>query len=154
MSYEHPRTEIYQQPSSAFGATTESAQYRGPKGMKGQVRDICVYLTAAAVGTTTVPEIAVGTAAGLSEYARFRLGTTAIAGYATFPAPYRASVIAGDSQYGFSLLEDFAGHVKMSAAYTPAAYIPADAIFFISRVAGTGGSPAGTGSSFVIVDWF
>jgi hypothetical protein len=126
---------------------------KGPKGLKGQVRDISVTLTVAPVGTTSVPEICVGTAQGLSEYARFRLGTTAILGYTVVPACYRASQIAGDPNYGLSLLEDYVGHVKMSAMYTPAAFIPADATFFISRVAGVG-APAGTGSSFVVIDWF
>jgi hypothetical protein len=148
-TYDDPIREIYVQPSSAFGATTESTQYMGPKGKVGRVRDIDVYITATMVGTTTVPEICVGTSAGDPSYARFRLGTTAIAGYAA-TAPFRASVIGGNTiDDGTPVYEDYTGHVKLATAV-----IPADTAFFISRVAGTGGVPAGTGPSRVIIDWF
>jgi hypothetical protein len=147
--YDEPIREVYVQPSSAFGATTESTQFMGPKGKKGLVRDIDVYLTATCVGTTTVPEICVGTSQGNAAYGRFRLGTTAIAGYAA-TAPFRATVVGGNTtQDDSTSYEDYAGHVMLGTAY-----IPADTAFFISRVAGTGGSPAGTGSSRVIIDWF
>lgn len=147
MSYDNPLRQFYFQPSSAFGAATESTQWRGPKDKTGLVRDIEVYITATMVGTTSVPEITVGTASALFEYARFRLGTTAIAGYAA-TAPFRASIIADDA-WGVSVYEDFVGHVKMATLR-----IPANAIFFISRVLGVGGAPAGTGSSIVTIDWF
>lgn len=148
-TYDAPIQETYFQPSSAFGATTESTQHMGPKGKKGLVRDIAVYLTATCVGTTTVPEICVGSSQGDASYARFRLGTAAGTGYAA-TAPFRASVIAGNTaQDDTPVYEDYTGHVKLATAY-----IPADTAFFISRVAGTGGSPAGTGSSRVIIDWF
>jgi hypothetical protein len=148
-TYDMPQREEYVAVSSAFGATTESQQFMGPKGKKGLVRDIDVYLTATCVGTTTVPEICVGTSQGNSAYGRFRLGTAAGTGYAA-TAPFRASVVGGNTtQDDSTSYEDYAGHVMLGTAY-----IPADTAFFISRVAGTGGSPAGTGSSRVIIDWF
>ena len=154
-TYDNAWREIYVQPSSAFGATTESSQYYGPKGKKGLVVDIDVYVTASMVGTTTVPEIAVGTAAAVAagttfrEYALFKLGTTAIAGY-TLTAPYRASTVGGNTTMDDTpVYEDFTGHVRLRTTL-----IPADTIFFITRVAGTGGAPAGTGPSRVIIDWF
>lgn len=154
-TYDDPIRETYVQASSAFGATTESQQYMGPKGKKGLVRDIDVYITASMVGTTTVPEIAVGAAAAVAgqttnrEYARFRLGTAAGTGYAA-TAPFRASVVGGFTiDDGTPAFEDYSGHVKLATAF-----IPADTAFFITRVAGTGGSPAGTGPSRVIIDWF
>jgi hypothetical protein len=146
MSYEQSRnSERYFLPSAPFGLTADSVVVRGPKGMKGHVRDVLVSLTAAAVGTTSVPEIVVGSAIGLSEYGRFRLGSTAILGYGI--GAWRASVVAGDA-YGNSLLEDYPGHVKMDTLA-----IPADTPFVISRVAGVG-APAGTGSAYVTIDWF
>lgn len=148
-NYDTPWRETYIAPSSAFGATTESQQYYGPKGKKGLVVDIDVYITATMVGTTTVPEIVVGATSGASEYARFRLGTTATAGYAA-TAPFRASVVGGHTlQDDTPVFEDFTAHVKLRTAL-----MPADTIFFITRVAGVGGTPAGTGPSRVIIEWF
>lgn len=142
------QTEFYAQPSSAFGATTETQTYMGPKGKQGYVRDIDIDITADMVGTTTVPEIMVGTASGLSEYARFRLGTTAILGYTSAAGPRRASVVAG----GAKNFDDFAGHVKLGSDVS-ATRIPADTAFVITRKLGVGGTPAGTGRSRVIIDW-
>lgn len=154
-TYDQPWREFYIQASSAFGATTESSQYYGPKGKKGLVVDIDIYITATMVGTTTVPEIAVGSAAAVAagttfrEYGLFKLGTTAVAGYAQ-TAPYRASTVGGNTLMDDTpTFTDFTAHVQLRTAY-----IPADTIFFITRVAGTGGTPAGTGPSRVIIDWF
>lgn len=157
MSYDNPKTETYFFPSSAFGATTESRKILGPKGKKGLVRDIRTYLTADCVGTTTVPEINVGSAASVvgtlkTEYARHRLGTTAILGNTAAGTPYRARALtenaAGRTGGSPPALNDFTGHVALETAY-----IPADTAFFITRVAGSGGSPAGTGITEVDIDW-
>lgn len=147
--YDDPSiTEIYIQPSSAFGATTESQKYIGPRGKKGKVRDIDIDITANMVGTTTVPEICVGTAQGDASYARYRLGTAVGTGYTAASSPRRASQDAKKDMRGACVLEDFTGHVKMNTLE-----IPRDTAFFISRVAGVGGTPAGTGASRVIIDW-
>lgn len=158
MSYDNPsKKEVYLFPSSAFGAATESRKFLGPKGKKGLVHDIRTYLTADAVGTTTVPEITVGSAASapgalLTEYARHRLGTTAILGNTAAGTPYRARALAaaapGNPGGTPPTLSDFAGHVALETAY-----IPADTPFFITRVVGVGGTPAGTGITEVEV-WF
>lgn len=152
MSYDTPfRREVYVFASTAFGATTENQQVIGPKGKKGLVRDIHTALTAGAVGTTSVPEIDVGATAGSFEYARHRLGTTAILG--NIAGAYRASALAagaGGSNTGGipPVLNDFAGHVALETAR-----IPADTAFFITRTAGVGGAPAGTGVTEVTIDW-
>ena len=140
--------ETYIQPSSAFGATTETQTYIGPKGRKGLVRDIDIDITADMVGTTTVPEIDVGTSSGDVSYARWRLGTTAILGYTAASTPKRASQDLGLPLTVPPVLNDYAGHVAMETAF-----IPADTAFVITRKAGTGGSPAGTARSRVIIDW-
>ena len=148
-SYDNPIVETYLQPSTAFGAATESFQYIGPKGKKGRVRDMDIFVTATMVGTTTVPEIQVGAAQGTFEYGRFRLGTTAILGYVQ-TAPFRASVVGGNTLFDDTpVFEDFVGHVKLQTAQ-----IPADTAFFITRTAGTGGAPAGTGPSRVMIEWY
>lgn len=142
--------ETYTLPSSAFGATTASQSWYGPKGKKGIVRDISVYLTADMVGTTTVPEVKVGTSASDHSYARFRLGTTATAGYTTAQsACRRASQVVGYKGNGSNLtLSDYSGHVSLGTDY-----IPADGLFVISGVQGSGGTPAGTGIIRVDIDW-
>lgn len=148
--YDDPLREVYFIPSAAFGATTDTLSIIGPKGKKGLVRDIEVHLTADAVGTTTVPEIDVGTSSGDTSYARFRLGSAAGTGYAAASGPYRASQVGGNTLIdGTPVYEDFTGHVKMGTAF-----IPADTAAVITRKAGTGGSPAGTGVTRVTIDWF
>lgn len=143
MAYDTPVVEEYFFPSSAFGGATESQTHVGPKGKTGLVVDMETELTASAVGTTSVPEITVGTAAGGTEYGRHRLGTTAILGNVA-PGVFRASALAaGDPP----VLNDYAGHVALKTAR-----IPADTAFVISRKAGVG-TPAGTGPSKVMIAW-
>ena len=158
MSYDNPQKETYVFPSSAFGATTENRKLLGPKGKKGLVRDIRTYITADMVGTTTVPEINVGSAASdsgaiVAEYARHRLGTTAILGNTAAGTPYRARALAATAQGNTGgippALSDFTAHVQLETAA-----IPADTAFFICRVKGVGGTPAGTGITEVDIDWF
>jgi len=158
MSYDNGVTETYVFPSSAFGATTESRKILGPKGKKGLVRDIRTYITADMVGTTTVPEVNVGTAASdsgaiVAEYARHRLGTTAILGNTAAGTPYRARALTATAQNNTGgippALSDFTAHVLLETAY-----IPADTAFFISRIKGVGGTPAGTGITEVDVQWW
>lgn len=158
MSYDNPaKKETYVFPSSAFGATTESRAIKGPAGKKGLVKDIRTYLSADCVGTTTVPEITVGSAASdagalFTEYARHRLGTTAILGNTAAATPYRARALcenaAGRTGGAPPALSDFTAHVQLETAR-----IPADTVVYISRVKGAGGSPAGTGITEVDIEW-
>lgn len=152
-SYDNPQREVYYLPSGTYGATTVSKTSKGPKGKKGTVRDIVVLMTADAVGTTTVPEVTVGSAAGLVEYARFRLGTTAILGYLAAATPFRARALAeaGPGNPGGipMALSDYAGHIALETAQ-----IPADTAFVISGKAGVGGTPAGTFEAYVHIDWY
>lgn len=147
-SYANPQTIRYAGPASAaFGATTQTQTFIGPKGCKGKVRDIEVFLTADAVGTTAVPEIDVGTASGDTSYARFRLGTTAILGATAVSTPLRArSLVTGNGAAQTAV--DFSGHVALETAF-----IPADTAFVITNKQGSGGSPAGTGFSVVTIEW-
>lgn len=148
MSYDQPQREVYAIPSGAFGATTAAFQFIGPPGKVGVVRDIAIEPTADFVGTTTVPEIAVGAASSGTDYARFRLGTTAILGYTSAAGPRRArSLVTGNPTP--PVLSDFAGHVALETAR-----MPADTKFFITGIAGVGGSPAGTARYEVIIDWY
>jgi hypothetical protein len=152
-TYDVPQRETYYLPSAAYGAGTVSKTIIGPKGKKGLVRDIVMLPTADNVGTTTVPEITVGAAAGTTEYARFRLGTTAILGYTAAAGPRRARALTDVAQGNTGgippVLNDFAGHVALETAQ-----IPADTAFVISGKAGVGGAPAGTFEAYVHVEWY
>ncbi len=151
--YDDAIREVYLLPSAAFGATTDSFTIIGPFGKTGLVRDIEVGITAAMVGTTTVPEVRVGTAASANEYARFRLGTAAGTGYGT--GAFRATQVGGQTLMdGTPAFEDFTGHVVLASKQVPASVIPANTAAVITRVAGTGGTPAGTGVVRVTIDWF
>jgi hypothetical protein len=147
-TYDAPYREHYTLPSSAFGATTATQSWIGPAGRTGLVRDIEVYATADFVGTTTVPEVDVGTASGAVEYARFRLGTSATAGLAAASTPIRARTqVQGNPTPPVNTT--FTGYVALETAR-----IPADTAFVITAKAGTGGTPAGTGIVRVTIDWF
>lgn len=160
MSYDTPQKIRYDLAGGVivqFGANGEtvSYQFKGPPGKKGLVRDIEIQITETMVGTTTVPEVNVCSAASalgalLNEYARFRLGTTAIAGYATSTSVRRARTLATTiTSTGKPTLTDFTGHILLETDY-----IPADTIFFVTLLEGVGGTPAGAGNVWVEVDWF
>lgn len=111
MSYEQNALTTYQWAEDVtFGATTVTHLIMGPRGKVGFVRDIACEVTTSLVGTTTVPEIMIGISSGDSTYGRYRLGTTAILGYAT--GMHRASdeAITGNPP---RTLADFAGHVVL-----------------------------------------
>lgn len=147
-TYDQPETIHYKSAVGAFGATTATESYIGPKGKRGYVRDIEVFLTADAVGTTAVPEVDVGSSSEDTSYARFRLGSAAGTGYAASATPKRArSLVTGNPTP--PVLSDFTGHVALETTY-----IPADTAFVITNKQGSGGTPAGTGYSMVTIDWF
>jgi hypothetical protein len=147
MSYDAPIRERYVLPSAAYGATTASQKIKGPKGLKGLVRDITVIPTADCVGTTTVPEVAVGATSAAAEYARFRLGTAVGTGYTAAQGVRRARALTTSPTP--PTLTDFAAHVQLETAL-----IPADTDVFITGVQGAGGTPAGTFVAYVDVEWF
>ena len=145
MSYEQPLTEWY---GAELGTFTLSAgatlTVKGPKGCTGFVREMIADVTTSIVGTTSVPEIAVGLSSADATYGRYRLGTTASTGYGT--GVFRASqeAITGNPP---RTLADYAGHVLLERAR-----IPADTAFTIAVVAAVG-SPAGAARLKVRIDW-
>jgi hypothetical protein len=166
-TYDEPKRERFNLLSSAFGAAKVPRTFQGPPGRKGIVRDIVVDVTAAMVGTTSVPEIRVGTVDSDNSFARFLLGTSAVAGYAA--GQYRARSLCNKAQgrtgSKAQQLNDFAHHIAIegndgSGAVAVAAdangfaFIPADTPFFITGIAGVGGAPAGTADVYVDIDWF
>jgi hypothetical protein len=146
--YASPQVEVITIPSTAFGNSTATFNYIGPKGREGHVDDIIVDISANMVGTTTVPEIDVGTTSGDTTYARYRLGSAAGTGYLASATPKRAQQEAWTGNPPI-VLNDFAGHVALNTAR-----IPKDTAFVITLKAGTGGSPAGTATIYVVIKWF
>lgn len=166
-TYDVPQKERYTLLGSAFGGSTLSRTFQGPPGKKGIVRDIVIDVTTAMVGTTTVPELQVGNAQSDSSFARWRLGTTATAGLGTGEYRARSLCNAAQGRTGSKALQlnDFTAHIALegnNGSNSPAlaadangfCYLPADTAFFITGLAGTGGSPAGTADVYVDIDWF
>lgn len=157
MSYDTPQQRTYSYTDATFGGTGVTHNVKGPKGCVGYVRDIEVDITTSLVGTTTVPEIQVGTSSGDSTYGRYRLGSTAILGYGTGSKVASQEAITGNPPRN---LQDFAHHVELDGYpldttnnRQPLGRIPADTAFTIVSLAGTGGSPAGGGNVRVIIEW-
>ena len=146
--YNQAVTEVLSLGSQAFGNSTATFNYIGPFGKEGHVEDIIVDITADMVGTTTVPEVDVGTASGDTTYARYRLGSAGGTGYTAASTPKRASQEAWTGNPPIAL-SDFAGHVALNTAR-----IPKDTAFVITLKAGTGGAPAGTARVYVVIKWF
>lgn len=153
MPYNDPVRQTYVFPSSAFGATTAATKFLGPAGKAGYVRDIRVEASADFVGTTTVPEVNVGNASGDTTNARFRLGTSATAGYTAAGGPYNAANLVASAPGNTGgvprALSDYTGHIALETAR-----LAADTAFFITLKAGVGGTPAGTARVEVDIDWF
>ena len=74
--------------------------------------------------------------------------TAAGTGYTAAATPLRARSLVGGNG-GQQTLSDFAGHVDLETAF-----VPADTPFVITNKQGSGGTPAGTGWSTVVIDWF
>src|SRR5262245_58749414 len=146
--YADPQVEMLTFPAQAFGGSTKTFNYVGPKGREGHVEDIIVDVTADQVGPSTVPEVDVGTSSGDASYARYRLGTAAGTGYTAAQGIRRAQQEAWTGNPPIAL-NDFTGHVALNTAR-----IPKDTAFVITLKAGTGGSPAGTARVYVIIKWF
>lgn len=166
-TYDVPKSERYTLLGAAFGGTKVTRQFQGPPGKMGLVKDIVIDITVAMVGTTSVPELRVGSADSDSSFARWLLGTTAILGNGTgaLRARYLCNSAQGRTGSKAPQLNDFSHHIALegndgSASPSTAAdangfcYLPADTAFFITGVIGVGGSPAGTADVYVDIDWF
>lgn len=164
-TYDNPQRERYTLPALSFAATS-SRQYQGPPGKKGLVRDILAAVTTAMVGTTTVPELLVGTAQGDSSFARWRLGTAIVTGNGLGQFRARSLCSAAPLRAGDRPMQllDYAGHIMLEGnnasgtASIPGTaltftFLPADTPFFITALVGVG-TPAGVADIAVDIDWF
>lgn len=166
-SYDNPNREMYTFPAAAgYGSGTLAKTLQGPPGRKGLVRDILLTVTTAMVGTTSVPEVRVGTASSDNSFARWLLGTNATTGIGT--GVYRARSLCQNAQGRTGekpmQLVDFANHIFLEGnnasgtASIPGTtstftFLPADTAFFMTQVIGVG-TPAGVADTYVIIEWF
>lgn len=151
MAYELADIELWQWGQDAtFGATSVVHYIMGPKGKVGFVRDLIADITTSLVGTTTVPEIQVGISSGDYTFGRYRLGTSATAGYPV--GVHRASqeYITGNPP---RVATDFASHVVLDGGplgsvgiaggsygtQVPLGRIPASGWNVVNVVSGTSG---------------
>lgn len=129
MSYADPDRRFYSFPGVAFGTST--AQYiNGPRGKKGTLKAIHVSATVLFTAVTTSGRVDVGNATTAAAYGSLTLGTLAAA----------AAMSSDDS--GQTADPIVANHE-----------IAANTVVKVSFVAPTGGSPAGTGTVSVMIDW-
>lgn len=153
MAYEDSTLTVYQWGQDAtLGSTAVVHQIVGPRGKVGFVRDISLEVTTSLVGTTTVPEIVVGISSGDTTYGRYRLGTTASAGYGTGMHSASLEAIPGNPP---RTLTDFAGHVVLDGGplttggvaggtyltVVPKGRIPASPIAVANVINGAGNVP-------------
>lgn len=149
MGYDQSDVEVYTYTDATFGATTVAHPFMGPRGKVGLVRDISVDVSTALVGTTSVPEIAVGIASGDATFGRYRLGSAVGTAY-TGTTAHRASQ---ENITGLPprTLADFTGHVILdggplqttadatTSLSTPLGRIPASPLLVTNVVSGTAG---------------
>lgn len=139
--------------AEAFGASTITHQIIGPKGCVGFVRDILVEVTVAMVGTTFVPEVAVGIASGDNTFGRYRLGSAVGTGYGLGMHRAGAEQLTVNLNNAGRQLSDYPGHVVLDGgAYAaaigtpggsfstvaPSGRIPASGMVVTNAVSGTG----------------
>lgn len=143
MSYDKPNRIKYSPGHHDFGAAGEVWAFTGPKGKKGRIYDYGVEgVTEAFTADTTAALVSVGSVADADLYGdEISMLTTAVdTGTRSLRTLFTAAEIATGIKDNVAgrLLED---------------QIAADAIFALHVVAPTGGTPAGMGIPFVIVDW-
>lgn len=125
-TYDNPSTVTFQFGLHDFGAGAGALSFKLPKGKKGRLIDVGVFgITEAFSATTTPAYFRVGTASDADAYAELNLGTAAATDtYNTVDDP--DAIIDAD--------------------------LPADTQIEVTMVAPTGGTPAGIGVPFVVVE--
>jgi hypothetical protein len=134
MAYENPIVITHYGPAGVdfgTGGSSGAISFRGPAGHKGRLIDVGVAnITEAFAGDTTDGQLLVGTDADTDAYALLNVaaGATSAIGD-TFNAALDSDAIIS-------------------------ANIPADAQIEVTAVVGTGGTPAGIGTPYVVVGWY
>lgn len=134
MSYENPRHSNYVFPALAFGGATSASTIKPPLRLnQGNIVDIHVGATVLFTQVTTAAHVLLGYAGDTDYYADLTMGAAAAsAGYNLRDA--------GSIYRKIDLLNDTVPGVLTGV--------------LVSFIAATGGTPAGTGTVNVLIDWF
>lgn len=123
----------YQSEALDIGAGAKTLKIKGPKGAAGRIYDYGITNVTEAFTADTLPSyVSVGDGSDADAYGEeVSLATTAIGSLASLRTTYRTD------QMDTYLVGD----------------IPADQEVTVTATAPTGGTPAGIGSLFLVVDW-
>lgn len=137
MGYSNPNRQTYTFGTHDCGAGGEVFTFLGPKGKAGRVHDYGIMHPTEAFTADTLPcNVSVGTVADPDAYAEeISMGTAAIDS-------------GGVSLRNSRTLDQI---IAAEAALSPE--VPADGIVALHVTAPTGGTPAGIGIPFVVMDW-
>lgn len=128
MQYDNPRTLVFQFGQHDFGAGAGALSFKLPKGLRGRIVDVGVMnITETFTQVTTPAYVNVGTSADADAYASLNMGAAA-------------------ATNTWNTVDDTDAIIN--------ADIPADTQIEVTFVAPTGGTPAGIGTAFVVVNAF
>lgn len=132
MAYDNPLTVTHELGSVNFASATATA-IKGPPGHKGRIRDMGVRVTTLFTTVTLAGTFKLGTTGDDDAYALLRMGVDA---GGTAPAATDVWNVQNDSD---AIIEPD---------------LPADTQIEVTYGAPTGGTPAGVGNPYVVIDWF
>lgn len=136
MSYDNPNRMVYLFPTHDFGAGSGNVNIIGPKGKRGVLIDYGVQNTTEAfTDDTTGALVAVGTAADPD----------------AFGEEFDMVELANDT--GKTVRSTYLDDEIYVDAVIVDRFIPADTIVRMTLTAPTGGTPAGIGQPFMVIDW-
>ena len=128
MAYENPSCVTFQFGSHDFGAGAGALSFKLPKGKVGRLVDVGVTnITETFTATTTPAYFRVGTGADADAYAELNMSTAA----------------ATDT---WNTVDDTNAIISST--------LPADTQIEVTMVAPTGGTPAGIGTPYVVVEFY
>lgn len=126
MSYDNPSTVTFSFGVHDFGAGAGAKSFKLPKGKRGRLIDVGVTnISEAFTNTTTAGFVSIGTADDADKYALLNCGTTGI----------------GDT---VNTVDDADAIIDKD--------LPADTQIEVALVAPTGGTPAGIGEAYAVVE--
>lgn len=136
MSYSDPLSVTYNLGSIAFGGSSTSRKIRVPKGMRfAKIREIMLDASVTFAGSTSTPRVQVGNDTTAAKYADFNCSTTA------------AGAARGLADETSALVAAYADRIDCGAEGENLTALK------VSLVAGVG-TPAGTGTVSVVIDWY
>jgi hypothetical protein len=126
MSYDNPSTVTISFGSYNFASGAGARSFKLPKGKRGRLIDVGITnVTVAFTNTTTPAYVRVGTLTDADAYAQLNAGTVGIADTV-------------------NTVDDTDAIINKD--------LPADTQFEVALVPPTGGTPAGTGEAYVVVE--